>query len=250
MVAPVAASAIASGAAAGGGLSLSSIGSFLGGLGSFGSALGGVFGGKKKGPTLQDQINGSIQLQRKSFEQSMANAKNYGIHPLMMLGAPATSGGSISVSSDPAQNTFDKLSALAQGGSDLARGIAGPSHMEQLQARLLSAQIEGQEIDNVSRASQIARMNQPANGPTMGDPRYPEQLAMGMGFGDTAPFLRAARDSRGNPIRVYNDDLGDNEALQAATAMIYSLPDWLYSAVTKPAAKVWKRGFNSIVHKK
>ena len=36
---------------------------------------------------------------------------------------------------------------------------------------------------------------------------------------NSKPLLRIGVDSKGNPLRVYNEDLGDNEVLQALTAL-------------------------------
>lgn len=162
----------------------------------------------------------------------MASAKQLGIHPLMALGMPASGSSAVSISGAPSSDSFSRF---ASAGADISRAIAaGQSNMERLQERLLEAQIEGQEIDNVMRASQTrtayGQPGMPPGLPVGRDPRYPEQLAMPMGYGDTAPLLRKGRDARGDSIRVYNDDLGDNEILQAVTAVIHSLPDMVANA--------------------
>lgn len=113
--------------------------------------------------------------------------------------------------------------------------------------KLLQLVLERGHLENELLKSQIAqiRTNGPGNATSSPDPRYPGQRDMPLGYGDTAPFLRTGKDAKGNLIRVYNDDLGDNELLQAATALGYSMPDWIHGNITKPGARVLRKIFGS-----
>ena len=256
MVTLAAPAAIASGASAasGAGFSLGSLGSILGGIGS----VGGLFGKKKKGPDADDLMAMQEKYRIAAFRKNMDLAKEYGIHPLTMLGVPTSSGASVSA---PFQDEESFGEKLGRAGQDIGRALnSGLTNMERLQERLLTAQIEGQEIDNISRASMIARHNQPGNPPNASDlnerlvgsgqtlaSRLMSVPAKALGSADGYyPLHTTAYDEEGNPIRVYNsNDLGDNEGAQIAHFFGYTLPDIIGArtgrgAITKFLARILK----------
>lgn len=190
---------------------------------------GGLLG--SKGPSVGDLITGQKQADRRSFKTKMQLAKQYGIHPLTMLGVNTTAPTAHSVSSEPSlgQN-------LAMAGADIARSV-GSSHssnLEKLQERLLSAQIEGQEIDNVSRASQLARVSGAGNPPASSMQSAKDLISnMDTPFGRTQganPLHKTAYDEEGNAIRMFNEeDLGDNDIAQLWHFLRYTAPDHFHN---------------------
>lgn len=173
----------------------------------------------------------------------MASFKLNGIHPIYGLGL----GGSLS--SSPSYQVGAPVSSASNAGSiaaELGQGVAGAvaAHAgageRAIAAKSAELMLEGQMLDNEYKRSQINLMNQPGRAmginlspaiPGQGnDPRYPNQQQMRLGFGDSAPFFREAVDANGDKIRVYNDDLGDNEILQAITGIGVSLHDIVRNA--------------------
>lgn len=253
---------------------ISTGGSLLGGLLGGGSkrpriseAIKNAIGYKKHNSTsiaLLDQLGireGSQEGQYVSAPQADAIAQHYAltgkmgsaklnnIHPLTALGIqPSVSGITNSIGSMDDSSSSRWGDALNEAGQGISRAVAAYSSREEREMSKISAklQLENQELQNARLRSEIALMHSPGSPPGMSlagsdsDARYPSQSHMPMGYGDTAPLLRVGRDRNGNPIRVYNDDLGDNEVLQAATAFGYSIPDWLHGNITRPAG-AWLR---------
>lgn len=228
---------------------LSGIGSVLGGVGSVASGLG-LGGGEKrpsyrpylkamglpKGSTLMDAKQAEIAT---DWQARMDAAKKHGIHPLHALGV------NVQTTSPVAHvggSSGPDLGAIAYGGSEIARGVlAGQSNMERLQERLLEAQIQGQEIDNVSRASMFAR-TYGMPGTAAGLPDRFGNVHYGpadrLGSSGKAPLHVISIDDSGRPMRVYNSqDLGDSEILSAAHAMTYGLTDFIHGRVGRPAGR-------------
>lgn len=236
---PTAVGTIASGASAGGGFlsslgGLSGVGNFLSG---FGGAVSSLFGGKqKRGPGPEDLMATQLKYEDKSFERLWERAKRFGIHPLAMMGAPSSGGGISFSGNSPSDPSFGER--LGQAGVDIGRAMsAGLTSTEKLQERLLLAQIQGQEIDNISRASMLARSQQPGNPPvgsSLND-RLAGMVHNKLGMADgVVPLSRIAVDEGGTPLRVYNDDLGDNEVMMGVHALRYTLPDYLHGKVVAP----------------
>lgn len=126
------------------------------------SLLGGALGGGEKRPRYRDALNAQMWATKNDIDVKMQKAKEHGIHPLMMLGVGSASAPTPHIASSGSMGP-----ALANAGADISRAVSSgqSSNLERLQERLLSAQIEGQEIDNVSRASQIARTNSAGSPP-------------------------------------------------------------------------------------
>lgn len=128
-------------------------------IGGVGSIVGGLLGDESQ----KDATNMNIAMQREFAQNGIrwkvADAKAAGLHPLAALGASTASFSPIAVG-DPIG------SALAAAGQDLSRAfMAKQTQGERLSERLLLAQIEGQEIENAFKASQMARLSSPTQMP-------------------------------------------------------------------------------------
>lgn len=203
------------------------------------SLLGSVFGGKSKGPTLTDINDANARQEDMLFDVKMQNAKEHGIHPLVALGIPPQGGAVFGYGGqDQGPNKFDKIAEMGQGISRAAHAwmTRGEREMSKMSAEL---SLENQALQNDRLRSEIALLKQPGSPPgtslygNEADARYPSQAQMPLGLGDSAPLLRQGIDQQGDKIRVYNDQLGDNELLQAATAVGYSFPDWMRNKIRR-----------------
>lgn len=185
-------------------------------------------GGGEKRPRYRDALQAQIYATQNDINTKMDLAKKHGIHPLMMLGVGTPHTPAPHVSSSPSLGE-----SLAGAGADISRAIQSgtTSNLEKLQERLLAAQIEGQELDNVSRASQIARTTSAAGTPpaTSVAAQKATIASMDTPFGRTQggfPLHKTAYDESGNAIRMFNEeDLGDNDIAQIMHYFQYSLPD-------------------------
>lgn len=235
-------------------VTLAGAGALLGGIGSLASGLGiGSKGTSRKRERDSARIayEEALRYAPQEFQQKMDLAKQHGIHPLMMLGvgSPQVVQPSV-VSSDRGMD----FGSIAQGGVDIARALSGgtQTNMEKLQERLLAAQIEGQEIDNVSRASQIARVNAAGSPPAASNMASAKEKISRMDtpFGRTQgsfPLHKTAYDEEGNAVRFFNEeDLGDNDIAQIAHFLRYTVPDYWHSKVTRPIAPTARRGTDRI----
>lgn len=136
----------------------------LGSLISAGASLvGGLLG--NKGSKDNAEMNAAMQ---KEFAQhgvrwKVEDATKAGIHPLYALGSQTIPFSPVSYDGSSIANGF------ANAGSDIARGMeaktTAPERFQSLQERLLTTQIEGQEIENAYRASQLARLKDPTQMP-------------------------------------------------------------------------------------
>lgn len=203
--------------------------------------LGGALGGRsKRGPSFEDQLIMRSRALDKDVASKIRVGQKFGIHPLTMLGvqSPYQLTGSASTSGGSRMDNLGE--AIASAGTDLSRSVKAPmSNAEKLQERLLLAQIEGQEIDNVSRASMLRRANQPGDPPAgTGLNERLSKVTPGLGAATGAmPLHRVAFDEEGSPVILYNDDLGDNEMAQAAHFFRYTAPSYIHERFTKPAGK-------------
>lgn len=119
-------------------------------------------GDKQSARIAGQKRNEDIELQ-KQFAQNglrwkMEDAKRAGIHPLAALGAQGTSYQPVSVG-DTSSGT-----ATSNLGQNLTRAISATSTREERQAQALNLvasqkQIEGLELDNQIKASQLRQMN-------------------------------------------------------------------------------------------
>lgn len=184
-------------------------------------------GGGEKRPRYRDALQAQIYATENDINTKMKMAKQHGIHPLMMLGAPSASAPTPHIASSSG------FQSLAGAGSDISRAISAghTTNLEKLQERLLAAQIEGQEIDNVSRASQLARTHAAGSAPHASSLAAQKDAISKMDtpFGRTQggfPLHKTAYDEQGNAIRLFNEgDLGDNDWAQLVHLLRYSIPD-------------------------
>jgi len=213
------------------------------------SLAGSLLAGKQKapsGPTLEEQYNANLGAQLNAARQlPEAQAEGWrkaGIHPLAGLGvsAPSVPGfASIGQESSTDNRWGNALESMGQGVSRAAAAYASREERDMARASGL-LQIENQQLQNDRLRSEIALMHSPGTPPGLstagndGDARYPTQAHMPLGFGDSAPLLRKSIDRHGNTMDVYNDDLGDNEILQALTAAGVSVPQWMANNIIGP----------------
>lgn len=100
--------------------------------------------------------NAAIQreLAQNGLSWRVADARKAGINPLAALGASLPAGSPIAVGTD-----YGDL-GLGRFGQDISRAMtakmtAEQREMHELNKRLLETQIEGQQLDNKARASQL-----------------------------------------------------------------------------------------------
>lgn len=223
--------------------------------------VGGLLGGKQKAPSWAPWMKAAVGpgnyksgvntlakvqafIDKTLLASKMEAARENGVHPLVALGIPPASVGGESYIGDVGPSS----SIASEMGQGIGRAVEAYATKDE---RALTAQLqklaversmlenENLKSDNALKRAQLA----PALpfGSAMiagqGDTRYPEQHRMPMGYGDSAPMLRVGRDAKGNPIRTWNDDLGDNEVMQAMTALTFSLPDWIHGNIGLPASR-------------
>lgn len=222
-------------------MDFASLGVGLGGIGDAAQGIKSLFGGSKRGPSVEDQLAANLQAEQNSFAYRMHAAEKYGISKLAMLGVPSFNAPGFQFGSTGYDRDMSSI------GQNLGRAASALGTIQDRAAsrKFTELQLEGAQLDNDYKRSLIRGMTAPGTPPPMptSDTRYPVQGQMPMGYGDTAPLLRMGRDTKGNPIRVYNDDLGDNEILQAVTGVGMSIPDWIHGNIGRPAARWLRRNF-------
>lgn len=133
-----------------------------------GKALGGLFGGGDDAEAqMRDQASINWNMQREFLQNQLqwraADAKAAGIHPVAALGVNPAQGSPVAIGGYGGSDGSDYW---AQQGADLGRALtATQSNMERLQERLLETQIEGNEIDNMKRLSDVAKTTGAQVGP-------------------------------------------------------------------------------------
>lgn len=177
---------------------LSSIGKAVGGLVSSVTggdllSLGGTLLGGAQDRSATAQANQLNYEAQKEFAQNAIrwkadDARAAGISPLVAMGAPSTQFGASYVS---------KPNSWAQAGQDLSRAVtAKTSSAERLNERMLLTQIEGQEIENAIKRSQLVKMSAPHVPPAL-----PSPAPIGMGGnsfdGNTIPETSLVRTRDG-----------------------------------------------------
>lgn len=248
------------GAGSGSALSLGSLATGAGIFSNVASGIGNLFG---KGDSNARASRLAVEAEQRSIANQqhldlnrlswlVKGAKRAGIHPLHAIGLPATAPASYSAS---AGGGADNFSRFAAAGADISRALhAGSSNMERLQERLLETQIQGQEIDNVMRASEVARVNAMPGSPPAGlmlGEKLQQMPHAGLGLArGVHPLHVTAIDEKGRPIRMFNtQDLGDNEIVQALHALRYTFPDWIDQNISRPVDRgiksFFKHGFKS-----
>lgn len=138
------------------------------------AGLGKLFGGG--GMTANKQLKLNLRLMheqeriQRDFAQNgiqwkAADAKAAGISPLVAMGAQTFNPAVTPVGFD-AQSTRDDASWLANAGADISRAAdSTATENARLQNRMLMTQIEGQEIENAAKRSQLMKLNAPGTPP-------------------------------------------------------------------------------------
>lgn len=188
-----------------------------------------IFGGKKKkGPSIDDQYAAAAKwgphIFRKDLEAKMKLADIHGIHKLQMLGLPAAALPGVSVPPpDGGQDSgvIDALSAAGEGFSRI-RAAGAQSTMERLQERLLTAQVEGQEIQNARSASELALATTGVP-PALGkfDDNFYEALSNQQpGIQRVRPLFARRLTPDGKQVLEFETEDQDNELLQSLSVLL------------------------------
>jgi len=208
------------------------------------SLLGSVFGGKKKGPSLEDIQNANVRQEDMLFDSRMENAKQHGIHPLVMLGIPPSGGSTFAFgggeSSEP--STAEKMAEMGQGVSRAAHAWLTREERElgKVSAQL---QVENQALQNDRLRSEIALLHQPGSPPGQfgtTDPRYPGRNDLPLGADSASPRYLPLVNPDGTITNVTSPNAGDNEFLMLWDFISKTLPDELKNLVGRDAKKIRK----------
>ena len=199
---------------------LGAIGGILSGVGNIASGILGYSGAKEQNRIAQENARQNIELQKdfalNGIKWKVQDAKDAGIHPLYALGASTHSFSPVSVGTT---NEMAPLADMSRNlGQDLSRAVnatrTAPERVEA--AKLTALQLEGAQLDNDLKRTQIAssiqRIKQqnnppiPATGPFVvpekdkADERPP--LMMG--------GSRIMTDPATSPGKAFEDWLGDD----------------------------------------
>ena len=110
------------------------------------SAAGGLFGGDK-GPGFQEQLNNSLEAERKMTNRKwgdlMYNAKKHGIHPLVALSNGQMShSGSMPLTQSQGRSTGDVMEKIGSGLSRATEALM--TEKQRLDNKLVKVQVDGQ----------------------------------------------------------------------------------------------------------
>ena len=127
------------------------------------SSISGLFGGKKKGPSMQDNLDAQAYMDRNRPSWVVEGANKAGLHPLAVLGMGGMSAPVAQIGGDE-PSWGQKLSSMGQGVSRAASvyQTAEARGLEQTMAKL---QVKNMELQNARIASEINLMNQPGTPP-------------------------------------------------------------------------------------
>lgn len=214
---------------------------WIGAANAAGSILGGLGIGNKGTSRKRERDSARIASEealrhaRLAPSAAVEGFKAAGIHPL--FGLTGTSGiTSMPSYSTPGGDPGPDFGAVGQGIARAASVFTGKEERE-VAAASAKLGLENQQLQNDYLRTQIRHMNAPGTPPGLTgrpfmpgqgdsvDARYPEQSAMRLGYGDTAPLLKEGIDPFGRPVSVYNEDgLGDNDLLSSMISLGLSLP--------------------------
>lgn len=225
---------------------LSSAGSFLGGLGQ---AASGLFGGGSKGPkapSFEDVSNLQKQFAKNTVQWRVEDAKKAGIHPLAALGLPSASPNVSMIGGETGGADLGTRMAEMGQGMSRAAGAYQTNEQRQYDKAVMGLNLEGKWLENERIRSEIRLMS---TGATVAPSATPAisgqgdvndallQLPMPLGYATGAlPLHQIGINEHGQPFRMYNDKLGDNDIAQIAHFMRYTMPDSMNNA----ASRWWK----------
>lgn len=230
---------------------LAAFGQAAGGISSLAGALG--LGGKqKRGPSFDDMLAFNRRSTFNTIRSAVQAGKENGIHPLAALGVQspsltpvATSGGQRGVDFEGMGQGIERAATAYMGYQD--RKIMEASALLDLENKQLNNDI----LKSQAIGSKIAlqRQGSTPNG-ALND--YLSKIEQPLGSATGAyPLHRTAFDQFGQGFPVYNDELGDNEILQAVHALRYTLPTMIQNSTNRrgKALANWIRGVRSHVRK-
>lgn len=219
--------------------SLGTAGGVLQGIGGVVDGIKGLFGGKSNGAAKEarhiqwDNYVTAKDLAYNGIQRRVEDAKKAGVHPVYALGgstAQFTPSTAAFVGNDGSVGD-----SMRQMGAGLQRAAAvGQTPQERLANRLIESQIEGQELDNAKKASDLRLQQTGATVPLGINDAFKHRLAsldtpLGSNHG-TLPQHQIIYDEAGKPVQILNPDLEvDSELLSAAHAMMYTVPQWLWN---------------------
>lgn len=196
------------------------IGPIISGIGSLVGGVLGYQGQKQANEIAQQNAERNIQLQKDFAQQGIRwkveDAKAAGIHPLYALGASTSSFSPVSVGTS---NEMAPLADMSRNlGQDLGRAVnatrTAPERVEA--AKLTALQLEGAQLDNDLKRTQIAssvqRLKQQANPPVPATGPFP--VPENAKAEERPPIMlggsRVQTDPGTSPAKAFEDWLGDD----------------------------------------
>lgn len=170
-------------------------------IGAASSLLGGWLSGKKAEDAADKQAQLQKQFAQSGIQWKVRDAKKAGIHPLYALGANTTSYQPVSVGGGGLGE------GIANAGQDIGRAINATSpattRLAGFQSALLSAQVEGAQLDNdikrAELASRAARLSQGGGNPAMPTDGNQNWLIPGQGVLPTGNQIEFDERVKRNP---------------------------------------------------
>lgn len=184
---------------------------------AFSAAAGGIKslfgGGQKRGPDAEDQILLNARNFEETFRTKMEMGKEYGIHPLAMLGV---SDGGFSPSYQVDGNNGPDFESMGQNVGRLRDALSSKGERG-IQKAMNALQLERAALENKLLASQITSINRSNIPPRVAEGRF----VPGQGQDDIQINPTVTGDPRhaflyekdGRVIPILNPDAGDNEIL-------------------------------------
>lgn len=131
------------------------LGSIISGIGSL---VGGIFGQNSQEDQIQAQIDAQERFAKHGIEWRVKDANRSGIHPLYALGAQTHSFNPVGIGG----NALGE--GIASAGQDIGRAVSSGlgSAGRAFNVQMMKLQLQRGELENQLLASQIARINSPA----------------------------------------------------------------------------------------
>lgn len=173
-------------------------------VGAASSLLGGLFGQSSQEKQMEAQIAAQREFAQNGIRWRVADATAAGVHPLYALGANTHSFSPIGIGGSPLAE------GISQAGQEFGRAIQakGTAVERAFNAKVMQLQLQRGELENTLLASQIARLNSPAQRqpamPLVG-PSINERFGITAADGDTMPIPeRFGGTVPGSPDMVVN----------------------------------------------
>lgn len=205
--------------------------------------LGGGDGGKAE--RMAAARAESLAKQQFQFQKDVAthgiqwradDARAAGISPLVALGAQTFNPSPISAFPDP--SSFSKARDLNSSGIDFSRAVnSSADETTRLQNRLLSTQIDGQEIDNAMKRSQLMRSSGPHVGPAMPSSNDGDKLPFSDPYNLKSPGSLPSQEL----ANVMGNDVVSNVAVNAIKGWDNAKYFWNHFRYSGPFSDDWFR---------